>query len=314
MVKNISRRNFVKKSTAAALGTAVMTGKIDKLLAKTSYNADTDISVVTGSDYLNNTIKSIDALGGISKFVPINSRVAVLANVQRWNPGTFTKPEIVRATIQMCKKAGAKEINFLSLLPEANWNGTGLADVVKSENVNLKLFSGREASNFRKVPISNGRVLKEMEVLKEFYNNDIFITLPITKDHAGNKFTGTLKNMMGLNSSTSNRTFHKTNWTTDPDSIEFLDNCIADMNLVLKPDLCIVDATEFITTNGPMGPGELIKPQKIVAGTDRVAIDSYCATLFNNLKGSDIIMIKKGYEYKLGEIDLNKVNIKQIKS
>ena len=76
------------------------------------------------------------------------------------------------------------------------------------------------------------------------------------------------------------------------------------MNLPLKPALNIVDATEIIRTNGPMGPGELIKPGKIIAGTDRVAVDAYCASAVLGLKAEDIIAIRKAAERKLGQIDL----------
>ena len=80
---------------------------------------------------------------------------------------------------------------------------------------------------------------------------------------------------------------------------------------MIKPNLCVVDATEIITTNGPMGPGEIIKPLKVVAGVDRVAIDTYCASLLG-LEARDILIIPKAYEHKIGEMDLKKVNIKEV--
>ena len=46
---------------------------------------------------------------------------------------------------------------------------------------------------------------------------------------------------------------------------------------------------------------------------DRVAIDAYCTTL-RGMKGEDIYMIKLGSEQGLGEIDLNKVKIKEIQA
>ena len=120
-----------------------------------------------------------------------------------------------------------------------------------------------------------------------------------------------MKNLMGLNSPLNNKTFHKKGWKTDIDAITHLDQCIADLNTVISPDLCIVDATEFITTNGPFGPGELLKPRKVIAGTDRVAIDSYCSTLLG-LTGTDIIHIRKAHEHKLGKINLDAVSIKEL--
>ena len=86
---------------------------------------------------------------------------------------------------------------------------------------------------------------------------------------------------------------------------------INDLNTIIHPNLCIIDATEFITTNGPNGPGKLKKLQKVIAGTDPVAIDTYCAKLFN-YNPKDIIAINKAFEHGIGEMDLNKVNIKEV--
>jgi hypothetical protein len=44
-----------------------------------------------------------------------------------------------------------------------------------------------------------------------------------------------------------------------------------------------------------------------------VAVDSYLTTLLG-LEAKDIIMINRGYEHKLGEINLQKVKIKEIKT
>ena len=115
---------------------------------------------------------------------------------------------------------------------------------------------------------------------------------------------------MGINF--NNQFFHKAQVERKPNGIRHLDQCIADLNTIIKDHLWIVDATEFITTNGPGGPGKLIKPQKVIAGTDRVAIDAYCCSLWG-LKGEDIIAMKQAYDHKLGEINLNKVKIKESK-
>jgi uncharacterized protein (DUF362 family) len=315
MTVKIGRREFVKKSAKIGFSTAIGGSFIYQLMdgsIHASSGEKIDIAVVSGNDYFKNTVRAVELLGGIEKFVQKKSKVAILANVQSRNPGAFTKPILLRAAISMCKKAGAGEINCVSLLPRKNWEGAGLAQVIEEEGVNLKLIDRDNETLFTTIPIPKGKALKEARVMKEFFNNDVFINMPITKDHAGNLFTGTMKNLMGLNSRKSNRSFHKENWRTDRNSIEFLDQCIADLNSVIKPTLCIVDATEFITTNGPFGPGNIIKPQKVVVGVDRVAIDAYCTTLWG-LKPEDIIMINKGYEHKLGEIDLKKKKIKEIK-
>lgn len=304
----ISRRDFLKKS--ALFGAAAAAG--GRLFTGTSWaGSGTDISVVTGADCFKSTQAAVKALGGMSVFVKKGAKVALLPNVQRWNPGTFTKPGILRAVIQMCKEAGAAEVNVLSWLDERNWESTGLAAVIKEEGAALKIVP-REEADYKTISVPNGVGMKDVMIMKEFFNNDVFIDMPITKDHAGNKFTGTMKNLMGLNFATHNRAnFHKENWTSDPDAIRHLENCIVDLNVPIKPDLCVVDATEFIITNGPMGPGEIIKPQKVIAGTDRVALDAYCTTLWD-IRVEDIICINQAHKRGLGNMDLTQANIKAL--
>jgi uncharacterized protein (DUF362 family) len=115
---------------------------------------------------------------------------------------------------------------------------------------------------------------------------------------------------MGLNSPANNRTFHRPNWKTDPADVAHLDQSIVDLNKAVKPALNIVDATEFIVSNGPFGPGQLFRPQRVIAGTDRVAIDACCASLWG-LKPEDIVQIKRGAEQGLGQIDLSKIVLKE---
>lgn len=303
MAAKIDRRTFIKGSTAAGLGALV------SLNTQPGYaGPKPDVSVVKGEDYFKSTIKAVEQLGGMKKFVKKGAKVAILANPQRNNPGAYTKPPLLAAAIKMCKEAGAKSVTCISWLPMKNWEGTGLKEAVDKEGAELKIADLKDESLFKPVPVPKGKSLKEARVMNEFFNHDLLISIPITKDHAGNKFTGTLKNLMGLNSPKNNRTFHKPNWKTDINDIKHLDQCIADLNTIITPALCIVDATEFIITNGPFGPGKLHKPGKVIAGVDRVAIDAYCSTLWG-LNPKDIFTIAMAYELGLGQIDLKKVNI-----
>jgi len=308
MSRTIGRRDFIK--TGAGAGLTLVMGKT--LLAATGPAAKAKaplVGVGVGEDYGQAAVKAVELAGGIKKFVRKGAKVALLPNVQSRHPGSFTKPEILRAVIRLCKKAGAAEVDCLSWQPVKQWEDTGLKAVIESEGASLEIFEKDEAL-FKPVPIPAGVALKEARILSAFYEHDVFINMPITKDHAGNKFTGTMKNLMGLNSPANNRTFHRPNWKTDPNDITHLDQSIVDLNKAVKPALNIVDATEFIVTNGPFGPGQLFRPQRVVAGTDRVAIDAYCASLWA-LRPADVFQIKLGGEQGLGEIDPGKVLLKE---
>ncbi len=306
----MNRRRFLKNGaflTAAAAGAAWLPR--NGTAAVPGSGSAADIGVATGSDYFAGTKKAVELIGGMDQFIPKGAKVAILPNVQRWHPGTFTKPDIVRAVVQMCRTAGADSVTCLSWLGARNWEATGLDKVLEEEGAELKLIE-REEALFKTMPVSNGVSLKEAMIMKEFFNHDVFIDMPITKDHAGNKFTGTMKNLMGLNYPQNNRLFHKPDWQTDATAIQYLDQCIVDLNTIIKPHLCVVDATEFIITNGPMGPGDVIKPQKVIAGVDRVAVDAYCTTLWD-IKAEDIIMIKNAAERGLGTMDLGQLKIRR---
>jgi uncharacterized protein (DUF362 family) len=244
----------------------------------------------------------------MDRFVSRGSKVCLLPNAQRSNPGTFTKPEIVRAVVSMCREAGAAEVACLSWLPDSSWISTGLDKALQQTGAQLKLVDRSDESLFREVPVPRGEILKQARVMELFFDYDLLITMPIAKDHAGNRFTGALKNMMGLSSPKTNRTFHTGNFKND--DIAHLDQCIADLNTIIQPALCVVDATEFIITNGPFGPGKLHRPKKVVAGTDRVAVDAYCASLWG-LDPATIIMIDRARRHGLGRLDLQKVAIEQ---
>jgi uncharacterized protein (DUF362 family) len=154
--------------------------------------------------------------------------------------------------------------------------------------------------------------LKNAEVSKNLLDCEVFINMPIAKNHTGVRYTGTLKNMMGLTSGSTNRFFHfgsgASGWYDDA---EFLSQCIADVILVRKPDLCVYDATVMLQANGPNGPGKLGKPQVVFAGTDRVALAAYGTNLLG-LKGGEILTIQITHQHGLGEIDLENMRVQEV--
>ena len=91
-------------------------------------------------------------------------------------------PEVVRAAIRMCKEAGAGEISCLSWQPEQNWAATGLKGVVEEEEANLVILDLQNETLFKPVPVPNGIALKEARIMSVFFDYDVFIDMPITKD------------------------------------------------------------------------------------------------------------------------------------
>jgi uncharacterized protein (DUF362 family) len=159
--------------------------------------------------------------------------------------------------------------------------------------------------------ISKGVLLKSGKVRPEFLDVDILVNIPIAKHHVGTTFSGNLKNMMGGLEHETNAFFHNGSGKSGYEDVDFLSQCIADLNTLRRQNLCVVDATVVLQTNGPAGPGDLLKPQKIVAGTDPVAVDAYCVTLHNR-KPNEVAMLAKAVAAGVGRADFQKLNVQEI--
>jgi len=313
MEKELDRREFIK--TSAGLGVTVMGAgalsnleKIDSKIGK--IQSSPDLAVAHGVDAFKNTIRAMEAFGGIEKYVKTGDKVVILPNPQGRRPSTSTNAGVVRAVVKMCKEAGAKEVICTGKHQMEAWERNDHKEAVEKEGGTifpLEYPSGNRSEfnrdQYVKVEVPKGQRMRIIEVDRNVIETDVFITIPICKQHVGCNFTGTMKNFMGVN--LQNRYFHAHDW-------EHLDHCIVDLNLNLKFTLGIVDGMSILLSGGPFGPGDTTDPQKVVIGTDRVAIDSYCAQKLVGLKLDGVPSIVRANKDGLGEMNLNKVNIKEI--
>jgi uncharacterized protein (DUF362 family) len=312
MEEPINRRTFIKQTAALGAATVIGGGLVGDLLSQTPAAAPAvapvDIAAVTGTDYYANTIKAVEILGGMKKFIAKGARVVLLPNIGFRNPGADVKADIVMAAVRMCNEAGASEICCLRGGPAGYWK-RAQEDKTRSADFDMIRFP---SERFVTVPIPKGKILKTAEVAREVMEYDVFINMPIIKNHEGTLYTGALKNMMGASAGEPTNRFIHTSGDSEPgyNEMPHMFQCIADLNLVRKPTLCIADCTEFLLTNGPCGPGKLGTAHTVVAGVDPVALDSYCLR-FLNMTWTDSEMIKNAAAHGLGQPDTQKVNIRE---
>jgi uncharacterized protein (DUF362 family) len=261
--------------------------------------------VVKSSDYYQATLEAVNMLGGIKKFVKKDSKVGILINGGFKNKGTFTNPDVSFAILKLCFDAGASEVMIFRADDKNYWKQ---AKNYSTHSAYLDKVT-YTASNL-KVAIEKGIILKEAEVVKELTELDTLINIPIGKHHDGAMITACLKNIMGLATRSTNSFFHTQSDDQGLSSNEHLAQCIADLNLIRKPDLCIIDASLFILNNGPFGPGELKQEDKIIAGTDPVAMDAYFARLFGLGEG-DVLSTIYAAKHGIGISDLSKITVEE---
>jgi uncharacterized protein (DUF362 family) len=313
-MKTIKRREFLK--TGLIAGGAVM---ISRHLSGSGISLDwqmqyktpaagevPDIVTISGADPEVSVPGLLEPLGGIAGFVKPGQTVGLLVNSPWKNPGYFTQPDIVMVVADLCLKAGAKEIICLHTAKQDYWERGKLYSKYKPVVDGFKYGTERTMAD-----IPGGVSLKKAEVFRELLDVDVFISIPVAKHHAGCIFSGNLKGMMGASSSATNRNMHSPSGDYTYDEEEYLAQCIADLNLIRKPDLCIVDATVCALNNGPAGPGETMKPGKIIAGKDPLALDAYSANLIGFVP-DDVLTFKRAYEHGLGEMEPGKLKLLEL--
>jgi uncharacterized protein (DUF362 family) len=303
----IDRRTFVKAGLAVGAAGVVESSGIRRVLAAAP--ARPDIVVVKGEDAFANTFKALEGLGGMKAFAIKGSRVGLLVNAPpHWKlEGSHTRMEVVLAVAKLCLDAGAKEIVTLPVLAPRFWTGSPLAERHAKLIRSLKECSGKTVDT--KIP--KGIALKSGKVRPELLDVDVLVNLPVAKHHVGTLLSANLKNMMGGLTHETNAFFHTGSGKSEYEDVDFLCQCIADLNTLRRQDLCVVDATVVLGSNGPAGPGDLLKPQKVVVGTDPVAVDAYCATLHDR-KPKELVMLVKAAAAGVGRADLEKLNVKEI--
>jgi uncharacterized protein (DUF362 family) len=296
----LSRRNFLKTA-----GAGVALSLIGKPLFSQP-RVEYDLVVISG-DPAAATRKALEALGGISRFVKKGQQVVLKPNMSFARPpeaGCTTHPLVVAAVAQACMDAGAGRVLVLDHTlqrAELCLERSGIPEACKPIK-GVHVLTLQERKFFREVPVPQGKVLERVEVMKEVLEAQLLINLPVSKSHSATGVSLGIKGLMGL--IWDRESFH---------SQYNMSQALADLAGVIKPQLTILDATRALTTGGPGGPGEVKKPNLVIAGTDPVTVDSYGVTVApwygQNFKGRQVEHLLVAHQRGLGKIDLDQLKI-----
>jgi len=311
MNNQIDRRTFLHRCVSS--GTGALVGSLfpaSLLQGSSLFAPEATICSVAGDKIFDNTMRAVDALGGMKKFVRKGASVALLTNSVFDRPGTYVNSDIALAVVKMCLDAGARSVVTIEDTPGSYWKRSTVAAKLSREIGMI----GRSREK-KDVAFARGKSLKEGSVSAALLTADVFINIPIIKDHQGTRYTGNLKNMMGAFSSSTCRRCHFGDQSIITQifqgyysKMELLSQSIADLNLVRSPDLSVADVTEILATNGPSGPGRLKTPMEVVAGTNALAVDMYCVRHLG-LNPDELLVIQRAREHALGPASLKEVTI-----
>jgi uncharacterized protein (DUF362 family) len=265
-----------------------------------------DLVVISG-DPAPATRKALEAMGGISRFVKKGQSVILKPNMSFANTperGSTTHPAVVATVAQACMEAGAQQVVVLDHTlqrAELCLERTGIRDACKPLS-GVHVMTLQDKKFYREIKVPQGKVLERVEVMKDILEGQVLINLPVAKSHSATGVSLGLKGLMGL--IWDRESFH---------SQYNINQAVPDLATVIKPHLTILDATRALASGGPGGPGDVKKPNLIIAGIDPVAVDSYGVSVVpwygQNFKGRQVEHILNAHQRGLGKIDTDQLRI-----
>lgn len=268
----MQRRDFLKLGAAATVLPAAQAFATPAAQAVAA-QAKSKVVVVRKGSPVEMFRKGIAELGGITAFVKPGQKVVVKPNIG-WDRtpeyAANTNPELVAEIVRQCLAAGASEVLAFDHTCNA-WEkcyvSSGIAEAV--EKAGGKMVEAHEESSYREESRPAAKRMPTALIHQAALDADVFINVPILKNHGGAKMTACLKNYMGL--IWDRRYMHRNN----------LAQCIADLQLYRKATLHVIDAYRMMQTNGPLGVGlgDVRNPNYQLLSTDPVAADTLAAKL-----------------------------------
>lgn len=307
----MKRRHFLRSSLGAgvAAGALMSFGGYQRVLAGKRIPAGPsyDLIAVMNGEPAEMFDMGIQALGGMGSFVSKGQKVLVKPNIG-WDvvpeKGGNTNPALVKRVIEHCLRAGAKEVYVFDNTCD-DWmrcyKNSGIEKAVK--DAGGKIVPGNSESYYQEIAIPNGKKLTKAKVHEKVLESDVFINIPILKNHSSTRITGAMKNMMGV-------VWDRGYWHSNN-----LNQCIADYALFTKkPSLNIMDAYNVMMRNGPRGVSkdDLSNMKSLLLSTDWVALDAAGAKMMG-LEPAKVEHLAIAAGMGIGKIDLATLNIHRIK-
>jgi len=301
-MKSINRRKFIRRSISIG-GLSIGLSLMPKIMWANLLSAESDIYTITSENPKESIPKLVESLGGIASFVKPGKSVGFLVNSPWVYTGFYTNPDIVLVLMKMCKDAGASKIICYKPVRDGYWEESQYYEEMKP--LIDEIIYGDERVE---IDIKGGKEMQSAEVFKIFMESDVFINIPVAKHHNGTIYSGVLKNLMGVSSRDTNRHMHSPDGEYTYSKTVYLSTCIADLNLIRKPDFSIIDAGVCAINNGPRGPGETTSPGLILAGTDPLALDVYASSLLG-MAPDDIYTFTAAKALGLGNSDMGAIQV-----
>jgi uncharacterized protein (DUF362 family) len=250
----------------------------------------TKISLVKTSDRESGIGKAIELLG----INPAKGKDVLLKpnfNTADPYPGSTHNDTLTHLILHL-KKMGARSITIgeRSGPPDTSsvLKDKGIYDLCNKLGVGLINFEELPPDSWIRIRPEKSHWRDGFDVAKPVLNSKCIVTTCCLKTHGyGGVFTMSLKLSVGIT--------HKRNMSELHSSFLSMRKMIAEINQVYTPSLIVLDGIEAFVDGGPM-KGTKKRANVILAGTDRIAIDTVGLSILKELDNNKDIMGRKIFE------------------
>lgn len=302
----VTRRDFIKGSvgTVFLLGLSDFSWADPLVPTEEKKQSFPDLAQVTNGSPAVMTRKAMELLGGMKEFVYKGDIVVVKPNIgwdRNAQQAADTNPDVVAEVVKMCLECGARKVKVFDRpcnTASRCYENSGIKKAAEDAGAEVSYVVD---AGFSQMKFPQGEALRKWEMYKPAIEADVLINVPIAKHHGLSKLTLGMKNLMGIMGGDRG----KIHWK--------IDDYLADLANFVRPKLTILDAYRILVRNGPQGGSlkDVKQAKTIIAGKDIATVDAYGTTLFD-MKPTDLRYVIKANKFGLGEIDLDKVNIKKV--
>ncbi len=224
-------------------------------------------------------LKAVEAIGGFRRIINEGDKVLVKPNYNSADtPPASTEPEFLKAIVELLFDHGAGKV----VVGESSWQmlktrnalgKTGTLAALDGTGAEVAFF---DEGNYVKVEVG-GEYLKHVNLTEQAMGFDKLIYSCCMKTHFRADFSLSLKLAFGFTKKSDRIEFH----------LRHLKEKLVDLNLVVQPNLVIMDGRTCFISGGPFS-GEVQEPNLILASGDRVAMDVEAIKVIEGFEGSNL--------------------------
>ena len=208
--------------------------------------------------------QAVTAIGGFERLVEPGDTILVKPNFNTADPvPAASDPQFVRAIIELLYEQGAHKVvlgesSTISVSTRDTLERTGMLQAATETGAVVTVFDEEDWVTVE----TGGEFLKRVAVARAALEADKIVYACCLKTHRFADFTMSLKLAMGFVRPQDRLKMHL--WR--------LREKLVDLNLILKPDLILMDARLCFISGGP-SKGTIREPGLVLASGDRLGID-----------------------------------------